>query len=363
MERRGSRMKRRASFLVLTLLLLPHARLVPGQQPITNRDLAFFERYLDALRRQAKIVGMTAAIVDRSGTLFEKGFGFSDLARRSPAAPDTLYHIASLTKTFASTLLLQCVEAGRLSLDEPMRRYSTAVPDQSATVRHVLSMTSDSPAGSMFRYDGDRYGTLTPVVEACTGKPFRQAVAENLLDRVGMPETVPGHDLESALTTEAALFPSGTLAGYRAALTRVAQPYRIRNGRAEVPESPPKGINAAAGLVSTVRDLARYARALDDQVLLRSDSQDLAWTPARSPSGGVFPYGLGWFVQHLEGARTVWHYGLWGDSFSALIVKARNRDLTMILLANSDGLSSFFPLADGDLSTSPFGVLFVRAFR
>ena len=351
-------MHRLAISLVLVLFLLQPARV--GTQTVS--DFSLFERYLDALRRQAKIVGLSAAIVDRSGIVWEKGFGFADAESRIPAAPDTLYHVASLTKTFASTLLMQCVESGALRLDDPMRMYTTAVPDQTATVRHVLSMSSDTPAGSTFRYDGDRFSTLSAVVQACTGKPFRQALADNILDRVGMPDSVPGHDLESSIS-DASLFSPAALARYRTALARVAKSYRIRGGRSEVSDYPPKGINAAAGLVSTARDLAQYSRALDNQQLLRSATQELAWTAARSSSGATLPYGLGWFVQTLEGSRTVWHYGLWGDSFSALIVKARDRDLTLIVLANSDGLSSFFPLGAGDLSTSPFPVLFLRAVR
>jgi CubicO group peptidase (beta-lactamase class C family) len=69
-------------------------------------------------------------------------------------------------------LLTQCVEAGTLNLDARMAAYTTMVPDPLASVRHVLSMTSDAPAGSRFRYDGDRFVALTPVLEACIGRPY-----------------------------------------------------------------------------------------------------------------------------------------------------------------------------------------------
>jgi CubicO group peptidase (beta-lactamase class C family) len=95
----------------------------------------------------------------------------------SAATPDTLYDIASLTKTFASTLLMQCVERGTLILDDPIRRYTSAIPETNATVRHVLSHTSQGTPGAEFRYDGNRYAALTDVVAACHGRPFRQALA------------------------------------------------------------------------------------------------------------------------------------------------------------------------------------------
>jgi CubicO group peptidase (beta-lactamase class C family) len=127
-------------------------------------------------------------------------------------------------------------------------------------------------------------------------------------------------------------------------------------------EYPPKGVNASAGLVSTVRDLARYDAALDAHVLLSSSTQQIAWTPFRLASGRDSPYALGWFVQSTVAGRAVWHYGLW-PTFSSLILKLPERGMTLILLANSDGLSSLFPLAAGDVAVSPFARAFIQAAR
>ena len=88
-------------------------------------------------------------------------------------------------------------------------------------------MTSDAPAGSVFRYDGDRYAALTSVVEACTGQPFQVALASQILDRLGMSDSVPGHDLAEPSPALASLFAPTTLESYRRALTRIAKPYRI----------------------------------------------------------------------------------------------------------------------------------------
>ena len=74
------------------------------------------------------------------------------------------------------------------------------------------------------------------------------------------------------------------------------------------------------------------------------------------------PYGLGWFTQTTDAGGTVWHYGLW-PTFSSLILKVPARGVTLILLANSDGLSARFPLADGDVMASPFARAFVAAVK
>jgi CubicO group peptidase (beta-lactamase class C family) len=122
-------------------------------------------------------------------------------------------------------------------------------------------------------------------------------------------------------------------------------------------------VNASAGLLSTVVDLARYDAAIDDNVFVSATTQAAAWTNARSTaSATVFPYGLGWFIQQIGGTRVIWHYGQW-PQYSALYIKVPDRRLTLILLANSGGLGEAFPLADGDVMVSPFARAFIGLFR
>src|SRR5262245_55884549 len=346
--------------IALAIVMWVPARAQPAA--VDERRLALFGRYVDALRIQAGIPGLSVAVTVGGRVVWEAGYGFADVEARVAATPDTPYRIASLTKTFTSTLLTQCVEARALNLDERMAAYTTTVPDPLASVRHVLSMTSDAPAGSRFRYDGDRFGALTPVVDACTGRPYRVAVASRILDRLAMTDSVPGQDLESPPDDVAALFDPATLDRYRRVLARLAKPYVIRGGRTSLGDYPPRGINAAAGIVSTVRDLARYDVALDSGVLLHADTQQLAWTPFRLADGRTAPYGLGWFSQSSAAGRAIWHYGQW-PTFSSLLLKLPERGVTVIVLANSDGLSARFPLANGDVTVSPFARAFIAAVR
>src|SRR5262249_3475062 len=135
-----------------------------------------------------------------------------------------------------------------------------------------------------------------------------------------------------------------------------------RNGKASRSDYAPRGLDAALGIVSTVRDLARYDIALDDGVLVRPEYLDVAWHNATSASGAALPTGLGWFVQTYNGERVVWHFGYAPNAYSSLILKVPGRSLTLILLANSDGLSAPFSLADGDVTASLFARTFLRLF-
>lgn len=338
------------------------ARPPQATQAPSAAQLALFERYLDALRDRAHIPGLSGAIVYQRRIIWDAGLGYQDLERRIAARADTPYRIASLTKTFTSTLLMGCLDRRTMELDALMSRYTTLIPEAGATVRHVLSHTSQAPPGTAYAYDGNRFGALTAVVDDCTGQPFRQALASRILDRLAMRDSVPGQDLETPAPAVAALFDAPTLARYASVIERLAKPYvRDTRGRVVPADYPPRGINAAAGLISTVRDLANYDGAIDARLLVSPESQQLAWTPFTSPAGVTLPHALGWFSQPYGATRLVWHYGYWAQ-FSALYLKIPDRDLTLILLANSGELSAPFPMGRGDVTKSSFARTFLRMF-
>ena len=276
--------------LVVFLLVLVCGQDVMWSQ--TDDQVALFLKYVVALQRQLGIPGLSAAVLKDERILWEGGSGFQDVERRVPATANTPYRIASLTKTFASVLLLQCLERGTLDMDTPINRYTNLIPEPAATIRHVLSHTSHTVPGQTFQYDGNRYAALTPVVEACANAPFRQVLSREILDRAAMQNSAPGQDLESPDSATVALFDPTTLARYQQVLARIAKPYMVDSrGRAKPSAFPPKGINAAAGLVSTVHDLALYDLALSSHLFLQAETQALAWTPGVTNGGQPIPYG------------------------------------------------------------------------
>jgi len=294
--------------------------------------------------------------------VWDRGLGSQDVEASIGATPSTPYVVADLTQTFSATLLMQCVERGTLSLNlnEAMRKWTTLIPESDATVRQVLLHISEPPG--LFRYSPPRYAALTQVIEGCAEQPYRKLLAQEILDELPMMDSVPGQDLGNPQAPARALFDEEKLQQYSAVLRQVATPYKVdKRGRATRSDYTPTGINAAVGLVTTVQDLARYDAALDDLFLLRAGT--LALTRTNAVSGDVsLPVGYGWFVQLFEGHRIVWHFGLVPDAYSSLIVKIPEREVTLILLANSDGLSAPFPLAEGDVTSSLFARLFLRLF-
>ncbi|HEX6159066.1 MAG TPA: serine hydrolase [Thermoanaerobaculia bacterium] len=337
-------------------VLIPLVFLVAACTSTNANRVRSFERDADEIRHALHIPGLSAAILENQKVLWTRGFGYADLENKVPATPDTLYSIASVTKTFGSTLLMQLVEKGEVALEEPITRYlpsryAPAITDERVQIRHILSHTSGGTPGQEFSYDGSLYDTITGVIEKKYGAPFADVITRQILDPLQMTGSVPGHNvIENPERARR----------YAPALARLARPYALYgNGETVAATYPSKDIGASAGLLSTVRDLAKYDAALDRHVLLQPKTQQLAWTPFLSNAGKPLPYGLGWFVEDYRGERLVWHSGNWGSGFSALYVKVPARNLSMILLANSEALSDPFWVPG---ETNPFLCSFLRHF-
>jgi CubicO group peptidase (beta-lactamase class C family) len=304
---------------------------------------------------------MSAAVVQDGQIVWEYGFGFANVAARIPATPDTPYPVADISGTLAAVLLLQCVEQRRMELDAPISGYAVELPEPDVTLRELLSHTSTPRPGESFEYNPDRYAQLTTAMEWCAPQPYRKSVAHRILDRLAMIDSVPGTDMQSPDVVPEGLFTPEELQHYRDVLSRMAVPYKVTDRRRhERIDLPPAGINAATGLVSTVRDLARFDAALEPPLLLAEETLNVAWSPVVTPSGAVLPTGLGWFVQFYRGERVVWHFGFIPNAYSSLIVKVPDRHVTFILLANSDRVSAPFQLASGDLTKSVFAMVFLK---
>ena len=322
------------------------------------------EHYLEALRQQAGIPGLSAAVVQDREIVWERGFGFQNVESRIRATPDTPYYVGGLSQSLAAVLLLQCVEQKRFGLDDPVRRYGLELPEQNATLRHVLSHSSSGTPGATYRFTPERYADLSKVMEWCAPQPYRKSVAHRILERLAMRDSVPGSDLKDPEVVPEGLFTSDALERYAQVLDRVAVPYRVegRNRAVRVDLPSPEGINGATGLISTVRDLAEFDRALESTLLLLEETRAEAWSARATADGTPMPTGLGWFVQQYRGEPVVWQYGHIPNAYSSMILKLPNRHTTIVLLANSDGLAVPFNLSEGDVTRSLFATMLLRMF-
>jgi CubicO group peptidase (beta-lactamase class C family) len=317
-----------------------------------------FRQQLEADRGRLKIPGLSAVILEDGDILWTQGFGYADVEHRVPATPDT----ASVTKTFTAILVLQLVEQGKLDLDAPVSRYVPEIKDDRIRIKHLLSHTSEGTPGEKFSYNPERFEHLKAILEQTTGKPLRELFVETFLDPLAMGDSVPGPDLADDTKTWAVLG-EANLERYRQAMARVAEAYTYYgDGEVVRTTQPPADFWASAGLVSTVRDMAKYDAAVDHHELLGEAMQARAWTPFPSNTGQPLAHGLGWYVTDYRDTRLVWHFGHWGTGFSALYLKIPARRLTLVMFANSEALADHHYQVGEDITHDVFACAFINAF-
>jgi CubicO group peptidase (beta-lactamase class C family) len=317
-------------------------------------DLEGFPAELDALRVQLKIPGMSAAIAENGQVVWATGFGRATVETGRAATSATPFHLASLTKPFAATILMQLVEEGLLELEDLVSDYGVSfVGSGNVRVRHLLTHTSEGIPGTSYRYNGNRFGYLDLVIQSASGRSFAELLVERILEPLGLHDTAPNPRKQADFA----------LTGLNRDdfMTRMAAGYEVK-GTQVIPKQHPDHFGTAAGLVASARDVASFSMAIDEGQFLSPETWSSVFTPATSNSGETLPYGLGWFIQEYQGADLQWHYGYWTTN-SSLIVRAPEKGLTFIVLANTQTLSSPFGLGgDNNVMRSTVAQLFVNAF-
>jgi CubicO group peptidase (beta-lactamase class C family) len=322
-------------------------------------DYYVFERTLEVLRIEAGIPAISAAIVQDGTIPWARGLGRQDLEGNVAARTDTPYAIGALAQTLGSTVLLRkCVDQSYLEIIDKVVRWTPAYPEPDTTVGELLTHTAPDKT---FRYAPERLSALTGVIEECAGRKYPQLLGQELFDLLAMINSVPGQTLNTPSSDDVAMFEPGRLARYNDILRQIAVPYRLISGRPfRNTEVTPARIDFAQGVVSSVLDLAQFDRAYDSGFLAPA-TRVLALSQAFA-NGRPLRTGLGWFVQAYNGEPIAWQFGVVENAYSSLIVKIPNRRLTLILLANSDGLTAPFGLEAGDVTTSIFARAFLRTF-
>jgi len=331
-------------------------------------DIPAFIEHLDSLRKASNIPGLSIAVVKNQAIVLALGLGYADAEHRIPATAETPYDIASVAKPLSAVVALRLAEEGVLDLDRPMADYSewgefcaefSQQPSIFAkelrcqprvhTLRHLLSNTATSTPGSHFSYNPVLYSWASRPIMAAADTPFSTLVERYVFVPAGMTRSARKHRDLPVREDVAKL---------------LAPPHRVAASGAieRAPAMSAQGDGAAGGVITTVLDLAKFDVALDQGKLISAQSREMMMTPARSSNGDMLPYGLGWFVQDYQGHTLVWHSGWWDDAYSALYLKIPAQDLSLIVLANSEGVWWDNPLDQAQVQRSEFAQAFIRAF-
>lgn len=139
----------------LTLLFFVTIPLFISSQSIRNTNDITYQKVNDSLHAEINTIfqqgdfnGFSVSVVNDQTTLYQKGFGFSDIKERKPYTENTIQNIASVSKTFVGIALLKAQELGKLNLDDPIQKYlpfkiaNPLFPQTQITIRQLATHTS-----------------------------------------------------------------------------------------------------------------------------------------------------------------------------------------------------------------------------
>lgn len=298
-----------------------------------------FTKELTELKDFFHIPALSVIIKNGDRTIYENYLGYTDLNTKVLNDSSTTFPMASLTKIFSAVLIMKLVEEKKLNLNDPINKFITNPSlSDSIKIKHILSHTSQGPIGQHFYYSS-RFGLLTNVIEKASGQSFKKEITEKIIQPLGLKNT---YLLEDSLQLSHEN-------------RKIAMPYLyegdVKDGFIDY------GFSSAAGITSTVRDLAVFSRAMDANSLITADSKNKMFTPFKDS----LPYGQGIFSQKFQNQDMIWGYGQY-DCYSSLLLKVPSKNLTFIIVANNNLMSDPARLIYGDVSYSLFALSFLKNY-
>jgi CubicO group peptidase (beta-lactamase class C family) len=369
--------------LWLFVCLAAAAAPTPAQDAAT---LARIDAFVARQVAESGLPGVAIVVLQEGRAPHLRGFG--DDGRGRAITGDTPFPIGSLTKSFTALLVRQAVDAGQLDADAPVQRYLLwfRVADVEAskriTLRHLLNQTSglsradgiapllagsranieelarglntvslNRPVGERFEYSNLNYVLLAAVLQAATGRPWRELMQERVLQPLAMTHSHVDHG-----------------AAQRDGLTAVHQivfGVPIERQTPWLPAFEPTG-----GLTASANDMARYLQMLLAGGVAPSGARIVSaagvaqlLAPASPAAHSTllsadfdFRYGEGWFVGPFGAAADArWHLGSL-TTFAAWMVLLPETKQAVVVLINAN---SELPLGglNAVMSRLPIGVV------
>jgi CubicO group peptidase (beta-lactamase class C family) len=338
-----------------------------GASPLHDavRDAArYAEHWLAVQQRVHELPGLQVAIGAGDDLVLSRAYGVADLTTGEPLTADHVFRVASHSKTFTATAVLQLVERGVLRLDDRVDTWLdhlSGSPLGGATVRDLLGhgagvsrdsddgdfwqlvgpfpdeqalreITGDGahvlPVADRFKYSNLGYGLLGLVAQAASGQSYPDLLAGSITVPLGLRRT--GAEWDESV-------PGPVAAGHTGRAT-------ARRGEARRPIAPVRtgALAPATGVYSTAEDLVRFAAAhyLGDPRLLPDSAkrrmQRPEWVAVRPDED----YGLGVIVTTIEGRRTVGHSGGFPGYVTRTLWDPADRFAVSVLTNAIDGPAS-----------------------
>jgi CubicO group peptidase (beta-lactamase class C family) len=304
--------------------------------------------YVKTRMGEFHLPGLSLVVLKDGAVVKAAGYGFADVARRTPVTVDTVFKIGSVSKQFIASAIMLLAQDGRLSVEDPVRKYLMEVPAswQSITLRQLLTHTAglvrESPGfnpmqaasdldivkstfpvpllfapGSKWAYSNAGYYVLAEIISRVSGQSWARFIEERLFKTAGMASTKP---------TNTTPVPPNRAVGYT-------------GNDNQRPAGEWVALRPSGAFLSTVVDLAKWEAVLRDGQVLNDASRRAMWARVRLADGTIADYGFGWHVETLLRRPTVWHGGAF-PGFTSNYLRFVDDGITVIVLANGDDVDT-----------------------
>lgn len=283
----------------------------------------------------------TVLVAAHGSVIFEKGYGYRDAEAKSRNDANTIFQLASVSKQFTAATILKLVELHQLSLFDRLAKFYPDFPRaDSITIEQLLTHTSgihdfasddvsmtpateatliarfrdkpfDFPPGKGWHYSNSGYSLLAFIIQRASGMPYEAAVRRYIFEPLDM--THSGFDFAHLADPNRAI-------GY-SLLNDSAQ---VRSYVAD------SSVTIGAGSIySTVGDLYKWHRGLQEHRIVSAELMERAYTPK------AVNYGYGVMVDSMFGKRVIAHGGDIGG-FTTYLARVTEDDVCIALLDNSE---------------------------
>ncbi len=337
----------------------------------TQPDFSDFDHFVEQVLKEWRVPGVAIAVIDENQTILTKGYGYRDLEKRLPVTAQTLFPIASITKSFTATAAAILVDENKIHWNDRVREHlpDFRLQDEMATaeltLRDCLSHQTGLPL-ECFRWYGTRdwsqknaspemvYRTLrflepsAPVGTRFLYSNSGYLITGQMIDRYGgsWEEFIQGRILDplGMSRTNFSVTKSQEDADY-------AVPYELfENEIIRHPLFPLHIAAPAAGINSTVEDMAQFLKLYltqgefnDKQIVSRERMKDLLTPEVVLPEFNHYEstigfHGMGWQVLMIQGEKWGRHTGSW-IGFTAVAGFCPKRKCAYVVLTNLAYLS------------------------
>ena len=332
---------------VITLALLAVSALAGELRSVPPSEVdALFANWTDATPGCAVGVSAGGAIV------LERAYGMADLEHGVSNKPDTIFEAGSVSKQFTAMAVLLLAKDGKLSLDDPVRRYIPELPELNApiTIRQMLQHTSglrdwgsiediagwprgsrvythahvldivarqsalNFEPGTRWSYSNSGYNLAVILVSRVAGEPFAEFTRKRIFEPLGMKHTSWRDDFTRIVKGRAVAY-AASAEGYKT-------------------DMPFENVHGNGGLLTTVGDLLRWNRNFTEPRVGDAALLELAQTSGRLSTGEAHGYGFGLAIDLYKGLREIRHSGTTA-SYRAYLSRFPDAGVSVAVLCNA----------------------------